>query len=316
MPAVRAQPAAAVPYGRGRVQAGQEPADRGLGRRSARQLRRHALRHAPHRHASAWRTAPATTSCTPRSAFRTDVATWCCRSGRTSATRPTASSIMGGAAGNSPSNCPNTIADGSQACDDNTIAFHAGVSSTEPFYCSPSGGMITQNPQGVDVVTCASAFFGSKGAYATRGRRLVLSAARRPDRVQRQRRRPTPRRSPASTISAPSRARRRSWSSSSIRRFAGARSPTGSTSSRSRCRSRATPTPSTTTATASTIRTAAACDGFNSYGHDFIGQPSVIYSVPITVGRRPTKQTLVELRGLRRVRHDHRLDGPRAARRT
>lgn len=76
--------------------------------------------------------------------------------------------VMGGAAGNDPSNC--NAFDGPGSCDDNTIAFHAGVSSPEPFYCSPSGGTITQNAQGMDVVSCASPFYGSKGAYATDGR--------------------------------------------------------------------------------------------------------------------------------------------------
>jgi len=44
---------------------------------------------------------------------------------------------MGGNAGNDPSNCSPSIADGSKACDDNTIAFHAGVSTTEPFGLQP-----------------------------------------------------------------------------------------------------------------------------------------------------------------------------------
>ncbi|HWE26505.1 MAG TPA: CFI-box-CTERM domain-containing protein, partial [Polyangia bacterium] len=77
---------------------------------------------------------------------------------------------MGGLYGNSPSTCPNTIPDGNlTVCNDDTIAYHAGVSSPEPFYCSPSGAMVTTNPQGVDVVSCASAFNGSKGAYASGG---------------------------------------------------------------------------------------------------------------------------------------------------
>src|SRR5262249_55379586 len=50
-------------------------------------------------------------------------------------------------------------------CDDNTIAYHPNVSSAEMFYCSPRGGMLTQ-VNGVDVVTCASMFTGSKGAFA------------------------------------------------------------------------------------------------------------------------------------------------------
>jgi len=79
--------------------------------------------------------------------------------------------VMGGLYGNSPQTCPTTIPDGNlTVCNDDTIAYHAGVSSPEPFYCSPSGATITTNPQGVDVVSCASPFNGSKGAYATDGR--------------------------------------------------------------------------------------------------------------------------------------------------
>lgn len=60
--------------------------------------------------------------------------------------------------------CPNDF-NGSPADDDTTIAYHGPVSSTEPYYCSPSGWRtVVQN--GVDVVTCASSFFGSKGWYA------------------------------------------------------------------------------------------------------------------------------------------------------
>jgi hypothetical protein len=50
-------------------------------------------------------------------------------------------------------------------CDDLTIGYHFSVSSPEPFYCSPRGG-VTSQVNGVDVVTCASPFYGSKGAYA------------------------------------------------------------------------------------------------------------------------------------------------------
>ena len=48
--------------------------------------------------------------------------------------------------------------------DDTTIAYHAPVSSNEPYYCSPSGWR-TQTMGTVDVVSCASPFFGSKGYY-------------------------------------------------------------------------------------------------------------------------------------------------------
>jgi hypothetical protein len=53
---------------------------------------------------------------------------------------------------------------GSPSDDDTTIAYHGPVSSTEPYYCSPSGWR-TQSMGGVDVVSCASAFYGSKGYY-------------------------------------------------------------------------------------------------------------------------------------------------------
>ena len=53
-------------------------------------------------------------------------------------------------------------------CDDQTIGYHFAVSSPEPFYCSPRGGVdVKQN--GVDVISCASPFYGSKGAYASSG---------------------------------------------------------------------------------------------------------------------------------------------------
>lgn len=62
-------------------------------------------------------------------------------------------------------NCPVDF-QGSPSDDDNTIAYHGPVSSTEPYYCSPSGWR-TQTVNGVDVVSCASAFYGSKGWYKT-----------------------------------------------------------------------------------------------------------------------------------------------------
>ena len=86
--------------------------------------------------------------------------------------------VMGGAKGNSVANCaahglscgagccggPCQCQDHDTDCDDTTIACHADVSSPEPFYCSPNGGQESvQN--GVDVVSCASTFTGSKGAY-------------------------------------------------------------------------------------------------------------------------------------------------------
>jgi hypothetical protein len=191
---------------------------------------------------------------------------------------------MGGAAGNSTSTCPNTIADGSGACDDNTIAYHAGVSSPEPFYCSPSGGMITQNSQGVDVVTCASSFYGSKGAYATDGRVSYY----------------------------PPRADLTSFNQNDgpdARAFASV-NDLGAVSGA---------TPQLQQLLNPPIKWRPFADGnyvvkvemslesdsnmyhdykysvddqptFNSYGHDFNGQPSVIYSVPITVGPSSDEQ--------------------------
>jgi hypothetical protein len=64
---------------------------------------------------------------------------------------------MGGAC--SPK-CPVDF-QGSPSDDDNTVAYHGPVSSTENYYCSPSG----VNKRSVDVVSCASAFYGSKGYY-------------------------------------------------------------------------------------------------------------------------------------------------------
>lgn len=46
--------------------------------------------------------------------------------------------------------------------DEDTVAYHGSVSSAEPFYCSPSGF----RTQGVDAVSCASAFYSSKGFFA------------------------------------------------------------------------------------------------------------------------------------------------------
>jgi hypothetical protein len=74
--------------------------------------------------------------------------------------------VMGGLDGNSIASCA-TQNVGSD-CDDQTIGYHFAVSSPEPFYCSPRGGVdVKQN--GVDVISCASPFYGSKGAYASSG---------------------------------------------------------------------------------------------------------------------------------------------------
>jgi hypothetical protein len=72
--------------------------------------------------------------------------------------------VMGGQSGNSMAKC---MAGGIQAseCDDMTIGYHFSVSSPEPFYCSPRGG-VHQMVSGMDVISCASPFYGCKGAYA------------------------------------------------------------------------------------------------------------------------------------------------------
>ena len=71
--------------------------------------------------------------------------------------------VMGGLYGNSIDACMAAGINGLE-CDDATIGYHSDVSSTEPFYCSPRGGLtIGGNP---DVVSCASFFSSSKGAYA------------------------------------------------------------------------------------------------------------------------------------------------------
>jgi hypothetical protein len=72
--------------------------------------------------------------------------------------------VMGGHAGNSITTCGSNGIAGTE-CDDATIGYHFDVSSNEPFFCSPRGGLASQM-SGVDVVTCASSFYGSKGAYA------------------------------------------------------------------------------------------------------------------------------------------------------
>jgi len=197
--------------------------------------------------------------------------------------------VMGGYYGNSPDTCPKTIPDGMlTVCNDDTIAYHAGVSSAEPFYCSPSGGTITQNPQGLDVVSCASPFNGSKGAYATDGR--VSYYPPRADLTK-----------------------FNQYDGPDAKAFAGV-NDLGAVSGA---------TPQLETLLDPPIRWRPLADGqyvikveaslesdtnafhnyqyptvdvngsFNNYGsiHDFNGQPSVIYSVPITVGDAPDEQT-------------------------
>ncbi|HEX8951374.1 MAG TPA: fibronectin type III domain-containing protein [Polyangia bacterium] len=195
--------------------------------------------------------------------------------------------VMGGLYGNSPSTCPRTIPDGMLTVgNDDTIAYHAGVSSPEPFYCSPSGATISTNPQGVDVVSCASPFNGSKGAYATDGRVSYY-----PPRAD-------------LTSYGP-------YDGADAKAFSGV-NDLGAVSGA---------TPQLQTLLNPPIRWRPSADGhyvikveaslesdtnafhaysytvdvnasFNTYGklHDYIGQPSVIYSVPITVGPNADEQ--------------------------
>ncbi len=200
--------------------------------------------------------------------------------------------VMGGLYGNSPQTCPKTIPDGDlTVCDDNTIAFHAGVSSYEPFYCSPRGAMISQNPQGVDVVSCASPFNGSKGAYATDGRVSYY-----------------PPRADLTSFGQYDGPDAKAFSSvNDLGAVSGA-------------------TPQLQQLIDPPIRWRPFADGqyvvkvemslesdtntfhnykynvddnsgFNSYGHDYIGQPSVIYSVPITVGDNADEETTSSYEG-------------------
>jgi len=196
---------------------------------------------------------------------------------------------MGGAAGYSPATCPNTIADGSKACDDNTIAFHAGVSSTEPFYCSPSGGMISTGTGGVDVVSCASGFFGSKGAY------LPGEVSYYPPRAD------------LTSFNGNDGPDAKAFSSVNDLTAVSGATPQLQTLLDPPIRWRPfadgqyvikvemslesdTNTFHNYTYCVDDQNSGMTCGGFNSYGHDFIGQPSVIYSVPITVGADPDEQ--------------------------
>ena len=61
---------------------------------------------------------------------------------------------------------PKVVMGGAPGPDDNdTIGYHFPISSPEPFYCSPSGGL-HRIIDGVDTISCASPFLGAKGLYA------------------------------------------------------------------------------------------------------------------------------------------------------
>ena len=204
--------------------------------------------------------------------------------------------VMGGAAGNNQAQCQAAMVPDYQltVCNDDTIAYHAGVSSPEPFFCSPSGATITQNPQGVDVVTCASAFNGSKGAYATDGRMSFY-----------------PPRADLTNFYQ--------YDGPDARAFASV-NDLGAVSGA---------TPQLQTLLDPPIRWRPFADGryvikvemslesdtntfhnyrypntdvnssFNTYGtiHDYIGQPSVIYAVPVTVGPNADEETTSSYEG-------------------
>ncbi len=196
--------------------------------------------------------------------------------------------VMGGLYGNSPSTCPTNIPDGTlTVCNDDTIAYHAGVSSPEPFYCSPSGATLTTNPQGVDVVSCASPFNGSKGAYANDGR--VSYYPPRADLTS------------FGTYDGPD---ARAFSTVNDLGAVSGATPQLQTLLDPPIRWRPpadgqyvikveASLESDTNAYHNYSYTVDVNGSFNTYGklHDFIGQPSVIYSVPVTVGPNADEET-------------------------
>jgi hypothetical protein len=74
--------------------------------------------------------------------------------------------VMGGGEANGAGMITDTTTCGSN-CDNTTIGYHSTVSSNEPFYCGPQGGT---GGLGLDATSCASSFYGSKGAYLVGGR--------------------------------------------------------------------------------------------------------------------------------------------------
>ena len=194
--------------------------------------------------------------------------------------------VMGGYYGNSPQSCPQTIPDGTlTVCNDDTIAYHAGVSSPEPFYCSPSGATITTNPQGVDVVSCASPFNGSKGAYATDGR--VSYYPPRADLTQ------------FGTFDGPD-----AMGFSGVNDLTAVSGATPQLQSLISIRWRPPADGSYVIKLEASLESDTNAfhnysymvdvnSSFNTYGklHDFIGQPSVVYSVPVTVGDAADERT-------------------------
>jgi hypothetical protein len=80
--------------------------------------------------------------------------------------------VMGGCCGNDPSSvcppgCQYAGSSCSGDCENDTIAYHSLVSTSEPFYCQPQATPLdTSNPVPIDVMSCASRGTFSKGAYA------------------------------------------------------------------------------------------------------------------------------------------------------
>jgi hypothetical protein len=77
--------------------------------------------------------------------------------------------VMGGACGNSIASCCSACGKGESLacgrdCDETTIAYHALVSSHEPYYCEPQSPQAPPN-QYVDVISCPSHGTFSKGAF-------------------------------------------------------------------------------------------------------------------------------------------------------
>jgi hypothetical protein len=194
--------------------------------------------------------------------------------------------VMGGLLGNSMASCRPPASPGD--CDDDTVAYHSAVSSMEPFYCSPNGGQIS-TINTMDAVSCASVFTGSKGAYATDGRFSLY-----PPRAD-------------LTQFDPNR------DSDDARHFAGD-NDLGAISGA---------TPQTETLLNPPIHWTPFADGkyvvkievsqegdppvhqisidsqpqWNNVGTTFIGQPSVVYAVPITVGPQADEQIATAYEG-------------------
>src|SRR5688572_4056546 len=70
--------------------------------------------------------------------------------------------VMGGAKLDAQRQRVGDTTDCGADCINDTIGYHFNVSSPEPFFCGPSGGT---GGAGLDATSCASGFYGSKGAY-------------------------------------------------------------------------------------------------------------------------------------------------------